>query len=89
MLASYFIPRNMDARTPVVRTFYTIPHSPYISFDNKLITCVEIEITSENKHVDVDVFGGGIGAHWINMVVTGYNTQIFNSKATVYGIRRN
>lgn len=66
-----------------------MPHRPYTHFDQKWITYVEIQVTAETKDVDVDVFDGGIGKSWIDLVVTAYNTQIFNSKATVYGVNKN
>lgn len=37
-------------------------------------------------NVDVDVFTGGIGKDKLILVVTGYNAQVLNTKATIYGI---
>lgn len=79
----------MKEKMPIVRTTYEMPHGPYTHYQNKWVTCLEVEITSENENVDVDVYDGGIGRRWIDFNVTGYNTQILNSKATVYGVRSN
>lgn len=77
----------MSERTAIVKTFYTVPQRPKFFFENQVITCVKIEVLSENKLVDVDVFYGGVFEKRIDFVVTGYETKILNSKATVYGIQ--
>lgn len=54
-----------------------------------MISYVEVQVTSENKHIDVDIYCGGIGQNNVYLVVTAYNTKVFNTNLIVYAIDTN
>lgn len=78
--------RNHVQRQAVVKTFFTFPSPPLTQYNGKIITYLETLVTSDSMNVDVDVFTGGIGKDKLILVVTGYNAQVLNTKATIYGI---